>query len=88
LRIGALLLGGDAGVADQAAGDGGFPGFGRHGWEYPAGFRGICTNVEGRCKRSFAQVADVEPQQAAATRPPARGRGGGQPGRRRLEILG
>ena len=30
LRIGALLLGGDTRVADQAAGEGGFPGFRRH----------------------------------------------------------
>jgi hypothetical protein len=30
LRINALFLGGDAGIADPAAGDGGFPGLGRH----------------------------------------------------------
>ena len=30
LRIGALFLGGDARVADQSAGKGGFPGFRRH----------------------------------------------------------
>jgi len=30
LRIGALLFSGDTRVADQAAGEGGFPGFHRH----------------------------------------------------------
>jgi hypothetical protein len=83
LRIRALLLGGGAGVADQAAG-GGCAGFGRHG-PVSGEFRGVCANVEVIRKRPFAQVAGTG-SAPGWRHPPGRGRGGDHPGRWRLEI--